>query len=165
MTSYHLAQLNIARMKFELDSPELSDFVEKLDEINALADRAPGFIWRLKTDEGDATSIDYFGADTLVNMSVWKDVPSLHAYVYKTAHAKIMSRRKEWFHRVEAAYTVLWWIPPSHLPTLEESNQKLSLIRAKGPSAQAFSFKKAFPPPDENSIGSPREFDDLCPAV
>ena len=148
MTSYHLAQLNIATMKFAIESNEMSDFMDKLDEINSLADAAPGFIWRLQTEDGDATGIDYFGTETLVNMSVWKDLQSLHQYVYKTAHAKIMSRRKEWFHRIEDVYTVLWWIPEGSVPSLRESKEKLALLRANGPTAQAFTFKQAFSSPN-----------------
>lgn len=145
MSSYHLAQLNIARMKYPAESPEMADFMNNLDRINALAESSPGFIWRLQTDEGDATGIDYFGPDILVNMSVWRDSKSLHDYVYRTSHAQIMSRRKEWFERFEEAYTVLWWIPAGDLPTLDEANEKLELLRANGPTAAAFTFKLEFP--------------------
>jgi hypothetical protein len=115
MSSYHLAQLNIAKMKYPAEAPEMADFMNNLDRINALADQSPGFIWRLQTEEGDATGIDFFGPDILVNMSVWKDSKSLHEYVYRTSHAQIMSRRKEWFERFENSYTVLWWIPEGHI--------------------------------------------------
>ena len=93
-------------------------------------------------------SIDFFGSDVLVNMSIWADIESLHSYVYKTAHAKIMSRRKEWFARFEDSYTVLWWIPAGTIPTLEEANERLELLRSQGPTAAAFTFKQTFPAPD-----------------
>ena len=125
----------------------MSEFVDKLNEINALADLAPGFIWRLQTPDGDATSIDFFGADTLVNMSVWKDVQSLHNYVYKTAHAQIMSKRKQWFHRFEDVYTVLWWQTVGTQPSLGQAREKLELLKNIGPSQNAFTFKKPFPAP------------------
>jgi hypothetical protein len=144
---YHLAQLNIAKMKYPIESDEMSDFVDNLENINALADGSPGFVWRLQTEDGDATGIDYFGSDALVNMSVWEDVESLHSYVYKSAHAKIMSRRKEWFHRVEEAYTVLWWTPGGVFPSLQEAKLKLELLNIQGPTAEAFTIKQAFPPP------------------
>ncbi|MFA9421239.1 MAG: DUF3291 domain-containing protein [Gammaproteobacteria bacterium] len=147
MIKFQLAQLNIAKMKYPIDSPELADFVGNLDNINALADDSPGFIWRLQTDAGDATGIDFFGDDTLVNMSIWKDVESLHSYVYRSAHNKIMSRRKEWFHRVDKAYTVLWWIVAGTIPLLEEAKDKLELLKSQGPTAEAFSIKHAFPAP------------------
>lgn len=147
MSSYHLAQLNIAKMKYPAEAPEMADFMNNLDRINALAEQSPGFIWRLQTEEGDATGIDFFGPDILINMSVWKDSKSLHEYVYRTSHAQIMSRRKEWFERFEDSYTVLWWIPEGHTPTLGEANDRLELLRAAGPTAEAFTFKQDFSVP------------------
>ncbi len=125
----------------------MADFVDNLENINALAEESPGYVWRLQTEDGDATGIDFFGSDVLVNMSIWKDIESLHSFVYKTAHTKIMSRRKEWFHRVEEAYTVLWWAPAGVIPSLDESKQKLEMLRAEGPGPEAFSIKQAFPMP------------------
>jgi len=148
MTSYHLAQLNIAKLKYPAEAPEMADFMNNLDRINALAEKSLGFVWRLQTEEGDATCIDFFGPDILVNMSVWQDSEFLHDYVYRTSHAQIMSRRKEWFERFEGSYTVLWWIPEGGVPTLEEANEKLELLRAQGPTADAFTFKQPFPAPE-----------------
>ena len=147
MRSHHLAQLNIAKMKYSIESAEMADFVDNLENINLLADSSPGFVWRLQTEDGDATDIDFFGSDVLVNMSIWVDIESLHAYVYKTAHAKIMSRRKEWFHRVEEAYTVLWWVAEGHIPSLAEAREKIERLKSAGPGPLAFSFKQAYPPP------------------
>ena len=147
MSSCHLVQLNIAKMKFSIESIEMLDFVDNLEIINALADRSPGFVWRLPTEEGDATGIDIFGSDVLVNMSIWEDVESLHKFVYKTAHSKIMSRRKEWFHRVEEAYTVIWWAPEAEILSLDQAKLKLELLKSRGPTAAAFSFKQAYPSP------------------
>ena len=146
MSSYQLAQLNIAKMRFPLESPKMREFVENLDRINTLADEAPGFVWRLQTEEGDATSIDFFGDEIIVNMSVWDDLSSLHAFVYRTIHTKIMSKRRQWFEKLEEAYTVLWWVPAKHLPDLNESSDKLSLLRERGPSQAAFTFKQAYDP-------------------
>ena len=148
MASYHLAQLNIAKMKYPAEAPEMADFMNNLDRINALAEKSPGFIWRLQTEEGDATNIDFFGPDILVNMSVWQDSESLHDYVYRTSHAQIMSRRIEWFERFEDSYTVLWWISAGDIPALEEANEKLELLRAQGPTADAFTFKQPFSAPE-----------------
>ena len=147
MAGYELAQLNIAQMKTPLDAPEMADFIANLDRINALAEAAPGFIWRL-TGEGDnATSIRPFGPNTLVNMSVWRDVQTLSDYVYKTVHVEIMKRRKEWFERMPEAYNVLWWVPSGHRPDEYEAMQRLQTLRAMGPSDKAFSFKQPFPEP------------------
>ena len=145
MSAYHLAQLNIAKMKFAIDSPELADFVARLEDINALADESPGFVWRLQTEDGDATAVDYFGPDYLVNMSVWADVESLHGYVYRSAHNEVMAQRKQWFDRMLEAYTVLWWIPTGTVPTIEQADERLQKLRQNGPGAEAFTFKQIFP--------------------
>ena len=147
MINYHLAQLNIAKMKYPIDSDNMSGFVDNLDRINALAERSAGFVWRLQTDEGDSTGIDHFGSDILINMSVWTDVESLHHYVYKTVHADIMSQRKTWFDRIAEAYSVLWWIPDDRFPTLEESSEKLELLKSVGSSKDAFTIKQHYPQP------------------
>ena len=146
MSDHHLAQLNIAQMKFAIDDPGMADFVGLLDEINALADAAAGFVWRLQTEDGDATAIDFFGADMLVNMSVWTDIDSLHDYVYRSAHSRVMAQRREWFEHLREAYSVLWWIPVGHLPTLDEAKARLESLRENGPGEQAFTFKQRYLP-------------------
>lgn len=147
MSKYHIAQLNIATLTAPIDSPRLSEFVANLDRINALAEGSPGFIWRLQTEEGDATGIDYFGTDKIVNLSLWDSIESLHNYVYRSAHVEIMRRKKEWFHTMAQAYLVLWWVPVGHIPSIEDAAQKLSTLRELGPSEEAFTFKKAFDAP------------------
>lgn len=147
MATYELAQLNIAHMKAPLDTPPMADFVAALDRINALADGAPGFVWRLQSADGNATDYRPFGDSTLVNLSVWSSVEALSDYVYKTAHVEIMKRRKEWFERMQEAYNVLWWVPQGHRPDEYEALQKLQTLRAMGPSDKAFSFKQAFAAP------------------
>jgi len=146
MKRWELAQLNIATLIAPIDSPTLADFVAELDRINALADQSPGFVWRLKSDDGNATEVQHdFGGDVIVNASVWESVEHLHTYVYRTAHAEIMSRRKEWFTMMKSSYTVLWWVPQGHRPTPQEAKVKLDLLESKGPSPDAFTFKRAFP--------------------
>ena len=165
MSAYELAQLNIAIMKEPLESPSMADFVANLDRINALAENSPGFVWRLQTEEGDATAMRPLGEGTLVNMSVWHDAESLNEYVYKSAHVEIMGRRKEWFERVQEAYVVLWWIDKGHRPDIQEAIAKLELLRAKGPTAEAFTFRHAFLPPDAPQPQSRFAFGDECPAT
>jgi Domain of unknown function (DUF3291) len=164
MSKFQLAQLNIALLKAPLGSPELADFVANLDRINALAEAAPGFVWRLQTEEGDATALRPLGDNVLVNMSVWQDVESLNRYVYKSAHVEVMRRRKEWFERSSAAYLVLWWVPRGHRPTIEEANERLALLRAHGPAPRAFDFRNAFLAPDAAQPAAPFAFGDACPA-
>jgi hypothetical protein len=144
MASHHIAQLNIAKMKYSIDSAEMADFVDQLDAVNGLADASPGFIWRLQTDDGDATGIDYFGSDQLVNMSVWEDIESLHQYVYRSAHNKVMAKRKQWFDAADQTYSVLWWVVAGHIPDLDEANHRLQTLRANGPGATAFTFRQTF---------------------
>ncbi len=164
MSSFELAQLNIAQLIAPIDSPTLADFVANLDRVNAIAERSPGFVWRLQSDDGNATAIRHFGADVLVNMSVWKDVRSLNDYIYKSAHVEIMRRRKEWFELMREFYTVLWWVPEGHRPGLEEAEAKLTQLREYGPAPEAFTFKKAFPPPGSGPKARPTEFTESCPA-
>ena len=146
MAAYQLAQLNIAKMKYPFDDPRMADFVARLEDVNALADNAPGFVWRLQTDEGDATAIDFFGPDYLVNMSVWQDVESLRDYAFRSAHKQVLSRRADWFDKMQQAYSVMWWIPEGTLPTIEEAASRLQTLREQGPCARAFTFKKTFDP-------------------
>jgi hypothetical protein len=149
MAGYHLAQLNIGRIRAPLDSPQLSDFVEALEPINALADKSPGFVWRLQTEEGDATSIRAFDDDMLlVNMSVWQSLDALSAFVYQSDHRPVMLRRREWFERPADAFMVLWWVAADHTPTVDEAKQRLELLRAHGPGPEAFTFAKPFPAPE-----------------
>lgn len=147
MARYELAQLNIAQMRTPIDAPGMADFVANLDRINALAEAAPGFVWRLQSDDGNATAFRPFGDSTLVNLSVWANVEALNEYVYKSAHVEIMKRRKEWFDRMQDAYMVLWWVPAGHHPDEAEAMQRLQTLRAMGPTERAFTFKQNFPAP------------------
>jgi hypothetical protein len=165
MPTYHLAQLNIGRIRAPLDSPLMETFVRRLPDINAIADRAPGFVWRLQTEDGDATAVRPFGDDRiLVNMSVWESLESLHAYVYRSGHAEVMRRRREWFERMEEAYVVLWWVPAGHRPTIGEAKERLGLLRSIGASPAAFTYRQPFPPPEQQPGPQVEPFPDECPA-
>jgi hypothetical protein len=144
----------------------MADFAANLERINALADHSPGFVWRLQTEEGNATSIRPFEDENLLlNMSVWRDVESLNKYVYGSDHLGIMRRRREWFERMRDAFFVLWWVPMGHRPSIAEAIAKLDVLRAKGPTADAFTFRQAFPPPDAVRTESPIAFGGECPAT
>jgi len=165
VSKFQLAQLNISVMKEPLESPSMADFVANLDRINAIAEASPGFVWRLQTEEGDATALRPLGDNIIVNMSVWQDVASLNYYVYKSAHVEIMRRRKEWFDRMRETHFVLWWIQRNHRPTIVEAIEQLEQLRKHGPSPKAFTFRNAFLPPDAPQPDSPFAFGDECPAV
>lgn len=147
MATYELAQLNIAQMREPLDSPLLADFVANLDRINALAEASPGFVWRLQTEDGDATGLRPFGDDTLVNVSTWTDLESLKAFVYGSAHVDIMRRRREWFHAMKQSHLVLWWVPSGHRPDEQEAKDRLAQLHRDGASALAFTFREFHAPP------------------
>ena len=163
MAKFELAQMNVARLKAPLDSPQLADFVGALDRINAVADGAPGFVWRLQDDSGNATALHPMGEDIIVNMSVWQDAESLQAFVYRGDHVGVMRRRREWFEKTDL-YLVLWWVPRGHRPTAGEGIARLHLLRSRGPGEDAFTFRKLFPPPGsgESVAGS---LEASCPAA
>jgi hypothetical protein len=144
----HLAQLNIADAKFDVDRPEMEGFTSRVDAINALADRSPGFIWRLVDDgpEDGALSLRMEGQGpmTLVNMSVWENVETLYAFIYQTAHAKVMRGKDDWFDPMPKMHMVLWWVEEGYIPNLDDAREKLDLIRRNGPSPEAFSFTMPF---------------------
>jgi hypothetical protein len=149
MTSYHVAQLNVARPRADLADPSMADFVAGLARLNALADGAPGFVWRLQdSDTGDATGLRPFGPDIMLNMSVWASVDDLRAYVYRSAHLDSLRRRNEWFHHEGLDhYLVLWWIPAGTLPTVEEAWARLETLGRDGPGPEAFTLRQTFPAP------------------
>ena len=154
---HHLAQLNIGRLAAPLDSAQLADFVSGLDPVNALADAAPGFVWRLKDEDGgNATS--YAISDdpmVIVNMSVWTDHRSLWNFVYDDTHRALLHRRREFFTRMAQAYTVLWWVPAGHLPTLDEARDRLEHLRTHGPTAHAFRLQdEDFAPPAKDAAAA-----------
>lgn len=143
-----LAQLNIARMRGAHDSEIMSEFFARLDEINALADRAPGFVWRLQTESGNATEIQAFDdAWLIVNMSVWESPDALKAFTYASAHADVMRRRRQWFEVHAEAYFVMWWIPAGHIPTVEQAKERLRHLQTHGETEYAFTFKQLFAAP------------------
>ncbi len=150
MNGYHLAELNIAESLFAMDDARMHGFTSRINAVNALADRASGFVWRLVDDDPDsdgAISLRPFdNPNMLVNMSVWEDVPSLYDFVYKTVHTKMMDGKPAWFSHLSSHNTVMWWVKIGHIPTLLEAKKKLELLNKNGPSAQAFDFKNCFTP-------------------
>lgn len=126
----------------------MKDFVDRLDEVNAVAEKSQGFVWRLKDDNNNATSIKAFDDDQLiVNMSVWESIEDLEAFVYKGSHVEVLRRRKEWFSKMKF-YMVMWWVPAGHVPSLEEAKKRLEYLEQNGPLEYAFDFKKRFAPPE-----------------
>ena len=152
MTGWHLAQLNVGLPRAPIVHPDSAGFADNLDPVNELAEAAPGFVWRLKDDSGNATGFTRDGDPLrILNLSVWESVRSLKDYTYASGHVEFMRRRLEWFTPRDGAHLVLWWIPAGHQPTIEEAEARLARLAADGPSRAAFTFMLSFPPPDELS--------------
>jgi hypothetical protein len=142
---YQLAELNIAQMLAPIDDPVMADFANNLVKINTLAETQPGFVWRLQTEDGDATALRVFEHEyIIVNMSVWESIEALYDFAYKSEHTDFFRRRREWFEKMETPVVVLWWIKAGHIPTVEEAKAKLEHLLAHGPTPQAFTFKQRY---------------------
>ena len=152
-SEWHLAQINIGRLVAPAGDPRVAPFFEALDRINAIADAAPGFVWRMQDEAGNAMGISYSPDPLLAaNMSVWRDSASLFDFVYRSAHTPVMARRRDYFERFEGVYQALWWIPAGSIPSLSEGLSRLWLLERFGPCPQAFTFKASFPAP---GLGGP----------
>jgi len=144
---FHLAQINVADMLYPIEHEGMAEFVARLDAVNALADGAPGFVWRLQDTAGDATAIRAFvDNQILINMSVWESVEALFDFTYKSGHAEVFRRRKDWFEMPREAHLALWWVPRGHLPDTQEGQERLVRLREHGPSELAFTLKQRFEP-------------------
>lgn len=147
-SEFHLAQVNVGRLLAPIDDPLIADFVAQLDAVNALADASPGFVWRLKDESGNATAIPAFDDPRMiVNMSVWESLDALRDYVYRSDHTKVLTRRRDWFEKLDRPHMALWWIPAGTLPTVEDAKRRLRILAERGPSADAFTFRDRFPAP------------------
>jgi hypothetical protein len=172
MSGWQLAQVNIGRLREPLDHPQLAAFVEALGPVNAAADRADGFVWRLQTEEGNATAVKAFtwdagdSAGIIVNMSVWSDVERLTAFILGDLHRAILRRRREFFAKMDEAYVACWWVPEGHEPNTEEAEERVLYLRANGPTPFAFTLRHHFPTPDAQEPEATLRNDDdwLCPA-
>jgi len=161
-SGWNLAQLNVGRLVAPLETEALAGFVEALEPINALADGYPGFVWRLQTDQGNATSIRPTEDDLfLINMSVWSSLETLRAFVYTTAHVQVLRQRRAWFEQLAAAHLVLWWVPAGQVPTVDEALDRLDRLRRGGPTPAAFTFRTPFEP-EAALPGSPLVDAEFC---
>jgi hypothetical protein len=148
-TDWHLAQINIGRLKYPTDDPRVAEFMDNLDTINEQAEISPGFVWRLKDDSGNATAIRAFDDKTILpNLTVWESVDALKHYVFKSDHAAYLRRRREWFKPMDdLPVLTMWWIRAGHIPSLTEAKDRIEHLAEHGPTDFAFSFHPLFPPP------------------
>lgn len=151
--TYHVAQINIGRLIAPIDDPKIAEFVAQLEPINALADSAPGFVWRLQSTSGNATDIAYNDDPfVIVNMSVWESIEDLRDFAYNSDHARVLRDRAKWFEKMEKPYYCLWWIPASHLPTVAEGRERLKHYQQYGATPFSFWFSKHFPQPADEAV-------------
>ena len=146
--SQHLAQVNLALAKAPLDAPLLADFMAALAPVNARADAAPGFVWRMQSDgAGDATAVRGFGGSPrlIINLTVWESLEAMREFVYRDPeHLAIMRRRREWFERLEL-HSALWWVPAGHVPDVAEAEERMAHLAEHGPTEHAFGLRTTFP--------------------
>lgn len=167
---YDLAQVNVSRLLAPLDSPVLQDFMAALEQVNADGDAAPGFLWRLQTEDGNATAVRAFGWDAgdshgvIVNLTTWTSVEALADFVFSGRHLQVMRRRRQWFQHAVEPMTALWWVPSGHRPSTDEAEARVRQLRAHGPTSLAFTFRTPFPAPDQLGSDVRRDDDWFCPA-
>ena len=153
MQNYHLAQINVARMRASLDDPIMAEFKTAIDEINAIAERSPGFVWRLQNESGDASEIRvYDDPKILVNMSVWQSTPQLKDYVYGSLHKDFFMRRRQWFEKFQGAHFGMWWVPVGKFPTATIGREKIEYLTIHGESPECFTFKNLYSAPTKESV-------------
>lgn len=139
---HHLAQINVAKSRFDQDDRRFAGFTGKIDAVNAVAERAPGFIWRLKSDAGNAMDIQATDDPRfLINMSVWESAEALEDFVWKTIHVKVYDQKAEWFPTLETPHMAFWWVPVGHEPSVSEGMSKLDSLRLHGPTSEAFGWE------------------------
>jgi len=147
--AWHLAQLNVARAQAPLEDPKLAEFVARLDEINALAEASPGFVWRLQSDSGNATDIQVTDDPRfIINLSVWVSREALFDFVYRSDHTQVMTKRRQWFDKLDEPHMVLWWVPAGRRPDAREALERLESLQSHGPTPRAFTFRQPFPAPE-----------------
>jgi hypothetical protein len=162
---HHIAQLNISRLAAPLDAPEMKEFVDFLEPVNKFAEESPGFVWRMKGENGEASSLlaSPFPDPLIVtNLTVWVDIPALQGFVYKSVHRYFLQSRRKWFQRVDGNQVVLWWIAPGGVPDLHDAKRRLEALDAHGPSPDGFTLRHAFDPNGVQTIiqGTYRHDDD-----
>ncbi len=151
--NHHLAQINISRLIAPLDDPKIAEFVSQLEPINALADKALGFVWRLQSESGNATDLAYNEDPfVIVNMSVWESIETLREFAYKSSHREVFRDRAKWFEKAVKPGYCLWWIPSGHIPTVAEGRERLEHYQKHGATTHSFWFSQPFPQPTDEGV-------------
>lgn len=146
---FHIAQINIGRLVAPIDDPRIADFVTQLAPVNAIADTAPGFVWRLQSESGNATDVVYSDDPlVIVNMSVWESLEALRDFTYQPVHLKVFRDRAKWFEKADKPNYCLWWVEAGHVPTVAEGRERLEHYQKHGATPVSFWFSQQFPAPD-----------------
>ena len=141
---HHLAELNIGRIRYDIDDPRMADFTNNLALVNGIAERSEGFVWRYIDESGNATDTrPYPDGRIIVNISVWESVEALERFVWQTVHKRFYGRRPDWFEQFEGPAFVLWWVPIGHRPSVAEAVARLAHLKQHGPSDHAFDWQTA----------------------
>jgi hypothetical protein len=150
---HHLAQINIGRLIAPIDDLKIAEFVAQLGPVNALADKAPGFVWRLQSESGNATDIAYNDDPfMIVNMSVWESLEALRDFAYRSDHIKVLRDRAKWFEKMDKPNYCLWWVPAGHVPTVAEGRERLEHYQTHGATPYSFWFSQHFPQPADEGV-------------
>lgn len=142
----HLAQVNVALARAPLDDPVMAGFVKAVDDVNWLAEKSAGFVWRLPPQHGPVTFGTLEGDHVIVTVSIWRDFEALQKYVYRSAHGLFMGKRGRWFLPLGGFTTAMWWIDADLRPTVDEALDRLRHLRLHGPTPHAFSLRRQFDP-------------------
>jgi len=142
--NHQLAQLNVGRIRYEIDDPRMADFTNNLALVNGIAERSAGFVWRYIDESGHATATrPYADPLIIVNFSVWENVEALERFVWQTIHKQFYRRRADWFEQFEGPSMVLWWVPTGHRPNVVEAAARLEHLKQHGPTDYAFDWPRA----------------------
>ncbi|MDG4649088.1 DUF3291 domain-containing protein [Roseibacterium sp. SDUM158017] len=141
---HHVAQLNVGQLWHPLDDPRTAGFTDNAGKVNAIADRSPGFVWRL-VEDGQASLRDgvtpYPGDPcALRTLSVWEGPEALEHFVMRTLHGTFLKRREAWFRPQDHRTYVIWPVPAGHLPEVREGLDRLADLERDGPTDAAYDF-------------------------
>lgn len=138
----YLAELNVARARYDMSDRAMSGFVQRLDTVNTLAEASKGFIWRYK-EEGDGPETVSLDGDPrlIVNLSVWETAKDLEHFVWNTVHRQVYRKRTQWFSNLGRPHFVMWHVKPDAMPSVAEAAARLEHLTKYGPSAEAFGWE------------------------